>query len=68
MLDANKLRGKIAENGMTQAQLAKAIGMSEVTFCRKLASGKFGLQDAEKMISILKITDPAAVFFGKVVT
>lgn len=68
MLDVNKLKGKIVESGMTQAQVAKAIGMSEVTFCRKMASGKFGLQDAEKMIALLHITDPMSVFFSQRVT
>lgn len=68
MVDANKLRGKIAERGMTQGQVAGEIGVTEATFCRKLKSGRFGLDEAEKLIQVLHIEDPVAVFFANRVT
>lgn len=64
MLDVKKLKGKIAEKGLTQAAVAKEIGMSETTFSRKMKSGKFGLDDAEKMISVLSINNPSDIFFA----
>ena len=66
MLDANKLRGEIVRNGYTQAQVAQKIGMSEVTFSRKLKSGKFGVEEASKMIAVLNIQNPEEIFFAKV--
>lgn len=65
MLDRNKLRGKIVENGLTSAQVAKEIGLSESTFSRKLNSGDFGIEDAAKMIELLNIQNPAEIFFAK---
>lgn len=64
MINKNKLRARIIEQGMTQAQLAKEIGMSEKTFSLKINSGKFGLDEAEKMIKILKISEPEKYFFA----
>ena len=68
MLNVNLIRAKIVENGLTQAQVAKAIGMSPKTFSLKMNSGKFGLDEADKMISLLKIDKPESYFFTKEVT
>ena len=65
MINANLIRAKIVENGMTQAQLAERIGMCSKTFSLKMTSGKFGLDEVEKMIKILKIEDPNRYFFAK---
>lgn len=64
MMNANLLRAKIVENGMTQAEVAKKIGMSAKTFSIKMNSGKFGLDEAEKMIKLLKIEKPEKYFFA----
>lgn len=64
MLDRYKLKGKIAERGYTQAQVAKQIGMTESTFSRKMATGKFGIGDAEKMILLLGIDNASEIFFA----
>jgi predicted DNA-binding protein (UPF0251 family) len=64
VLDTNKLRGKIAENGMTQGQVARKIGVTEATFCRKMKTGRFGLEEAQKLVDVLKIEDPATIFFA----
>ena len=68
MINRNALRGKIAENGMTQETVAKAIGMSPATFTRRMKDGVFGTDEAEKMISILKIDNPSYIFFNQEVT
>lgn len=65
MINANLIRAKIVENGMTQAQLAERIGMCSKTFSLKMTSGKFGLDEVEKMIKILNIEDPTRYFFAK---
>ena len=64
MIDINRLRSEIVRAGMTQKSVAMALGMSENTFSKKINTGKFGLEDAEKMIKLLDIRDPIAVFFA----
>ncbi|QUA53762.1 hypothetical protein [Aristaeella lactis] len=64
MINANLIRAKIVENGMTQQQVAKEIGMTAKTFCDKMKTGKFGLDEADKMIKLLKIEEPARYFFA----
>lgn len=64
MINANLIRAKIVENGMTQEQVAKQIGMCAKTFSLKMSSGKFGLDEVEKMIEVLKIEDPNRYFFA----
>lgn len=67
MINANLIRAKIVENGMTQAQVAKEIGMTAKTFCDKMKTGKFGLDEADKMIKLLNIEEPAKYFFTNIV-
>ena len=64
MINANLIRAKIVENEMTQEQVAKQIGMCAKTFSLKMKSGKFGLDEVEKMIKVLKIEDPNRYFFA----
>lgn len=64
MINTNLIRAKIVENGKTQAQVAKEIGMSPKTFSIKMNSGKFGLDEADKMISLLNIEKPELYFFA----
>lgn len=65
MIDINLLRAEIVRAGMTQKTVAKSLGMSENTFSKKINTGKFGVEDAEKMIKLLGIQDPIAVFFAR---
>lgn len=67
MINAKLIRAKIVENGMTQEQVAKSIGMCAKTFSLKMNNGKFGLDEAEKMIKVLKIEDPNRYFFANTV-
>ena len=64
MINANLIRAKIVENGQTQEQVAKEMGISAKTFSVKMSTGKFGLHEAEKLIEILKIEEPVRYFFA----
>lgn len=64
MINANLIRGKIVENGLTQAEVAAQIGMSAKTFSLKMNNGKFGLDEVDKMIRLLKIEEPLRYFFA----
>ena len=68
MINANKIRGRITEMGMTQQQVAAEIGMSAKTFSIKMNNGKFGLDEAQRMIDVLKIEKPEQYFFTIKVT
>lgn len=58
MLDTKKLRGKIAEAGLTQKDLAKRAGMSENSLNRKLNEKRdFNLSEVRIICDILGITD-----------
>ena len=65
MVDKNALRAEIVRNGFTQKEVAKAIGMSEKTFIFKVKNSTFGIDDVEKLIVLLSINDPMAIFFAK---
>ena len=65
MINANLIKARIVEMGMTQEQVAKQMQISPKTLSIKLKTGTFGLVEADKMIEILKITDPARYFFAK---
>ena len=61
-MNTAKLRGIIAERGFSQREVAKQIGISEKTFYSKMKNGVFGTDEAERMIELLKIEDPATIF------
>jgi hypothetical protein len=63
MINSNKIRARIVELGMNNKQVAEKIGMSAKTFSVKLNNGKFGLDEAERMIDVLKIDKPEHYFF-----
>ena len=64
MINANLIRARIVELGMTQEQVAEKMEISAKTFSVKMKSGKFGLDEADKMIDILKIKEPERYFFA----
>lgn len=64
MVDTNRLRGIIAERGTSQRQVANHLGVSEKTFYNKMKSGVFGTDEAEQLIRLLKIENPAEIFFA----
>ena len=67
-MNSNKLRGVIAERGFSQREVANAIGINEKTFYLKMKKGVFGTDEAEKMIKLLSIENPAEIFFNPKVT
>jgi len=65
MVDVNRLKGIIVQNGKTQEEVAKNIGITPKTFYAKMKKGIFGSDEIEKMIDILNIEDPTPIFFAK---
>lgn len=63
-MNVQKLRGIIAERGLSQREVAKAIGVSEKTFYSKMKKGVFGTDEAETMVELLQIENPADIFFA----
>lgn len=63
MIDTKKLKGVIVEQGKTQENVARAIGMSPRTFSYKMKKGVFGSDEIEAMIEYLKIEQPLTIFF-----
>lgn len=68
MIDTNKLRGIFAENGKTQADVAKMLGVTPKTFYMHMQKGVFGSDDIQKMIDSFNIENPIDIFFAKEVT
>ena len=67
-MDAQRLKGEIVKNGLTQSDVASLIGMSGTTFYRRLKKGVFGTDEADKLIKLLKIEKPETIFFTNLVT
>ena len=65
MVDTNRLKGVIVQNGKTQGDVAERIGITPKTFYAKMKKGVFGSDEIEKMIDFLNIDDPMQIFFAK---
>ena len=63
-MDTAKLRGIIAERGFSQREVARRIGMTEKTFYAKMKIGVFDTDEADRMIELLDIKNPAAIFLS----
>lgn len=64
MIRTDELIGCIAKRGLSQASVAKEIGITPKTFYEKMKKGVFGSDEIEKMIDLLKIENPAEIFFA----
>lgn len=64
MIKTDELRGYIAKNGFSQADVAKMIGVTQKTFYEKMKKGIFGSDEIEIMIDKLGIEDPVSIFFA----
>lgn len=64
MVEVNKLRGIIAERGLSQRKVAELLGVTEKTFYSKMKKGIFGTDEVEKMIEILSIENPIDIFLS----
>ena len=62
-MNTNLLKAEIVKNGLTQTELCKKIGMAPSTFIRKMKIGIFKTDEAEKITNLLKISEPAKIFF-----
>ncbi len=58
----------MAEKGYSAAKLAAETGMNRETLRRKLRSGKFGIDEAQKIADVLEIKNPTPIFFTNDVT
>lgn len=68
MVDVNKIRGIIAERGLSQRKVAEELGITEKTFYRKMRIGVFGTDEASRLVEILAIENPGEIFFAELVT
>lgn len=66
MVKTGKIKGLIIEKGLTQADVAKALGIAPNTFYQKMKRGVFGSDEIETMIDLLNIEDPVSIFFARV--
>lgn len=68
MFNANKLRGKIAEMGMSISDLAIQTGIDKSTFYRKMndSEGSFTVKEVTAIINALELRaeDVNAIFFA----
>jgi len=67
MVDTDRLRGLMAQHRLTQADVAKYLGIGTTTMYRKLKVGQFDTDECEKLIELLDIKDPT-IFFSNMVT
>lgn len=65
MVDVNLLKSYMVREGYTQKMLAEKLGITEQTLTRKLRKRVFGTDEASKIVEILNIDNPEAVFFSR---
>lgn len=68
MVNTDKLRGLIAEKNLSQKAVAQELGISKKTMTNKMQNGKFSNDEMDKLIKLLEIKDPVAIFFAQLVT
>ena len=66
MVATGKLRGIIAERGLSQRKVAEHLGMTEKTFYTKMKKGVFDSDEMAQMISLLDIKNPIDIFFANI--
>ena len=71
MVNINKLKGKIVENGLTIEKLADNIGIDRSTLYRKINNKgeTFTLKEADLILNALNLTaeEAKAIFFSQFV-
>ena len=68
MINTSKLRGLIAERGLSQRQIAKDLGITEKTFYNKMKNGVFSSAEISAMLKLLRPDDPMSIFFADCVS
>jgi hypothetical protein len=69
-MNADKIRGKIAENRMSITEFCSAAGFARATFDRKMrGDSEFDRSEIERIITVLHLTDDETrtIFFEDVV-
>lgn len=62
-MNANKIKAKIVERGMTQGEVAEIIGISANSLSRKLLGKRdFLLSEVIALCSVLELEDPGEIF------
>lgn len=62
-MNADYLRAAIAKKGMTQAEVAQKIGISQNSFSKKINEKReFQLSEAKKLCKVLGVEDPRPIF------
>lgn len=65
MFDKNRLRAYIMLKGLTNEKVAELMGINNSTFSKKInRGGSFTREEMVKLVEILDIDDPMAVFFA----
>ena len=66
MIDTDELRGFIVKRGLSQAKIAKKIGITPKTFYEKMNRGVFGTDEIEIIMSELAMNpeEAIAIFFS----
>lgn len=69
MLDVQKLKGKIVEKGKSVESVSAELGINPATFYRKLKNNSFEINEADKLVDILALTNEEviAIFFSHIV-
>ena len=68
MVDSKKLRGKIAEAGMTKTKLARCIGMTYNSLAAKMnGNSPFKVSEASEIASLLNLSNEeiVSIFFTR---
>lgn len=65
VVNVNLLKSYMVKAGYTQKMLAQELGISEQTLTRKLKKRVFGTDEASKIVELLSIDNPQAVFLGR---
>lgn len=68
MIDTQALKGIIVSRGKSQEEVAYHLGITPKTFYLKMKKGVFNSTEMERMVELLKIKDPASIFFAQKVT
>jgi len=65
MFNETELRVQMTRRGVTNQEVAKALGIDESTLYRKIkADGRFTRAEINALIDFLQIEDPRAIFFA----
>lgn len=65
MVNTRKIKGRLAELGLTQRDVADALELAQPTICQKINNTRpMNLEEAEKLLELLHIkTDQISTYF-----